>query len=259
MTGCVTGARQADLLDLPMCAAVPLVADTPLANAAALIGGIAVMQRGVVSFVEKARRAQEAGCVGIVFVNTGEELFTLGGDEGDDDVKLPLVCVRASVGAQLLTALGGDGAAPRASLCYDGWRIGADDDSDEEDPWPPERKRPPPKERPKPVEEAYVEDLSQPKRWCKKCVVVFQSAGKCPGRHAGFMILKKIPGDWEAQMAKAAEAAAVKAKEQAEMGDFDISVFKWCKKCKAVFEGEACAGGHMAFMHAALPKEERAL
>ena len=45
MTGCVAGARQADLLDLPMCATVPLIADKPLANAAALIDGIAVMQR----------------------------------------------------------------------------------------------------------------------------------------------------------------------------------------------------------------------
>lgn len=64
-------------------------------------------------------------------------------------------------------------------------------------------------------------------------MVIFQ-AEECPKRHPRFSHLKKIPEDWEAQVAKAKELAEQKAKEQAEMGDFDISVFRWCKKCKGV-------------------------
>lgn len=43
-----------------------------------MIGRVVVVQRGVCSFVAKARRVQEAGGVGVIFVNTDEELFTIG-------------------------------------------------------------------------------------------------------------------------------------------------------------------------------------
>jgi hypothetical protein len=42
-------------------------------NARDLNGAVAIMQRGVVAFVEKARKAQAAGAVALVVLNTGDE------------------------------------------------------------------------------------------------------------------------------------------------------------------------------------------
>ena len=48
----------------------PFMADKDLINGAELKGKIAVIQRGVVNFSEKAKRAQDAGAVGVLFVST---------------------------------------------------------------------------------------------------------------------------------------------------------------------------------------------
>ena len=63
-------------------AADPPLVDAPLRNGADLAGVVGVAERGVVSFVAKARRLQEAGCVCALFVNSDEQLFTVGGEDG---------------------------------------------------------------------------------------------------------------------------------------------------------------------------------
>ena len=60
--------------------AAPTQADAPLTNATELHGKVAVVRRSQGSpFYEKARRAQEAGAVAVVVVNTepGPHIFTL--------------------------------------------------------------------------------------------------------------------------------------------------------------------------------------
>eukprot|EP01052_Picozoa_sp_SAG31_P011971 SAG31_NODE_690_length_12796_cov_4.634559_3_plen_147_part_00 len=57
---------------------------------------IAIVRRGGISFVAKARRVQAAGATAVVFVNTDEEVFTLGGEDGDNDICIP-VRLRAQI------------------------------------------------------------------------------------------------------------------------------------------------------------------
>lgn len=93
------------------CAAIcarPILADSPLENASAMSGKLAVVQRGSVSFVQKARNVQAAGALGVIFVNTDEELFQVGGEDGDADVALAVVGIRASDGAALFRTAAGD-------------------------------------------------------------------------------------------------------------------------------------------------------
>ena len=54
-------------------AAEPLQAHTDLANRSALDGRIMVCERGGCSFAEKALRAEEAGCVGVVVIQNQEK------------------------------------------------------------------------------------------------------------------------------------------------------------------------------------------
>ena len=51
----------------------PPRAETELMNAASLNGAIALIYRGACPFTEKAQRAQAAGAVGVVFVNSDDE------------------------------------------------------------------------------------------------------------------------------------------------------------------------------------------
>ena len=100
-------------MEFSRCAAVcarPLLADAPLENAAVVSGKLAVVLRGGVSFVQKARNVQAAGAVGVICVNTDEELFQVGGEEGDDDVSLAVIGLRASDGAALLRTAAAWGA-----------------------------------------------------------------------------------------------------------------------------------------------------
>ena len=59
--------------------ALPAVADRPLTNAQDLAGSVALIDRGVVPVVEKARRAQQAGAVAVVIVNTDDKGFAPSG------------------------------------------------------------------------------------------------------------------------------------------------------------------------------------
>lgn len=51
----------------------PPRAEIELANAADLTGAIALIYRGACPFTEKAQRAQNAGAVAVVFVNSDDE------------------------------------------------------------------------------------------------------------------------------------------------------------------------------------------
>lgn len=60
-----------------------------IANAAAVLGCIAVVSRGGCSFVDKARRVQDAGGVAVAIVNTDDRLFAPAGSA--DDVHIPVI------------------------------------------------------------------------------------------------------------------------------------------------------------------------
>ena len=85
----------------------PLLADQAgaLVNGAMVKGSIVVIGRGVVPFVEKARRAQESAAVGVIFINTDNRPYVPLGMSGDEDIRLPCVCVTAEAGAAITATL----------------------------------------------------------------------------------------------------------------------------------------------------------
>eukprot|EP01046_Picozoa_sp_COSAG06_P017907 COSAG06_NODE_1231_length_10153_cov_60.823623_8_plen_312_part_00 len=93
----------------------PPYADVPLHNANAVRGAVAIVQRGLCTFLDKARRVQEAGGVGVIFVNSAETLFVPHGTDDDPggDIRIPAVCLRKKDGEALLAiaSLGHQGAA----------------------------------------------------------------------------------------------------------------------------------------------------
>ena len=98
----------------------PPYADVPLHNANAVRGAVAIVQRGLCTFLDKARRVQEAGGVGVIFVNSAETLFVPHGTDDDPggDIRIPAVCLRKKDGEALLAiaSLGHQGAANIAML-----------------------------------------------------------------------------------------------------------------------------------------------
>ena len=79
----------------------------PLRNAAELEGNWALMDRGVVSFSQKVRKAMEAGAVGVVLANDDTkmpdamiDLASQGSDTGDD-LTIPLMAVSFNEGRRL--------------------------------------------------------------------------------------------------------------------------------------------------------------
>lgn len=80
--------------------AYPLTACKPLLNPDRLNGVIAIVERGECMFVEKARRLEAAGAVGVIVIdnmsavisNTGgsSTIFAMSGD-GTDDIHIPAV------------------------------------------------------------------------------------------------------------------------------------------------------------------------
>ena len=63
-----------------------------------------VVERGVVSFVEKARHAQEAGATCVVIINSEDNDYMPLGMQSDpgDDIHIPVVCMRRSHEALIL-------------------------------------------------------------------------------------------------------------------------------------------------------------
>ena len=89
-------------------AADPPHADGPLQNADAVRGAVAIVHRGVCTFLDKARRVQEAGGIGCIFVNSAETLFVPHGTDEDrgGDIAIPAVCLRKREGESLLAIAG---------------------------------------------------------------------------------------------------------------------------------------------------------
>ncbi|XP_073680374.1 ER degradation-enhancing alpha-mannosidase-like protein 3 [Garra rufa] len=92
---------------------VPFTACGPIENAVELQGRIALALRGDCMFAAKARRLQEAGATGVIFIDHREgsssaetPLFQMVGDgEPTDDITVPLVFLFSKEGATLTAAL----------------------------------------------------------------------------------------------------------------------------------------------------------
>eukprot|EP00001_Collodictyon_triciliatum_P002972 00572_6 len=97
----------------------PLMVDREPANREAMKGKVVVVGRGVVPFVDKARRVSAAGAICMVVMNNADELYKCTGQ--GEDIKIPVVCVTQSDGALLV-----DGSVVRlkgvrygaGTLCY---------------------------------------------------------------------------------------------------------------------------------------------
>ena len=83
-----------NLAEVQAVQAIPLTVHQPLSNVAELIGKVAVVQRGDVSFVEKARVVQAAGAVAMICVNSDDVLGRLVGS--GPDITIPCVCIKSS-------------------------------------------------------------------------------------------------------------------------------------------------------------------
>ncbi len=80
----------------------PECADQELRNAEQLNQKVAVVKRGGNTFGEKARRAQQAGALALIIINSGNELFAVAGDDSASPVTIPVVLVASDAGATLL-------------------------------------------------------------------------------------------------------------------------------------------------------------
>eukprot|EP01052_Picozoa_sp_SAG31_P031974 SAG31_NODE_3454_length_4253_cov_2.613866_2_plen_196_part_00 len=93
------GPTEANIEDVLAVRADPLTVGDPSTNQpvapknrAQLAGRIAIVARGDISFVEKARAVQEAGAVAMVCANTEDDLGKLVG--AGDDINIPCVCIK---------------------------------------------------------------------------------------------------------------------------------------------------------------------
>ena len=102
----------------PMPINPPLVADAiladpiqgcdNLANAAALKGKIALIDRGTCGFVVKARKAQEAGAAAVVIIdNMLQYPFTMGADPVSPDLTIPALMISQADGDKLKANING--------------------------------------------------------------------------------------------------------------------------------------------------------
>ena len=81
----------------------PRMADRPLLNAPYIEGAIAVVERGNIPVVEKARRCQDAGAAAVIVINTDEEPMMTRGHRHSDgwvdaggDIEIPVLVVPRS-------------------------------------------------------------------------------------------------------------------------------------------------------------------
>ncbi len=79
--------------------------ETPFVNAAALVGRIAVIDRGLCNHTVKVKNAQNAGAIGVVEVNNAAGLFSPGGS--DPTITIPTLAISQADGAALKTAISG--------------------------------------------------------------------------------------------------------------------------------------------------------
>ena len=82
---------------------IPELANAALENAKELSGAVAVVRRGGCTFHEKVRRAQRAGAIAVIVVNTEDSVFGMGDPNNEaGDITIPAVMVPSSVGAKLM-------------------------------------------------------------------------------------------------------------------------------------------------------------
>jgi hypothetical protein len=79
--------------------------ETPFTNAGALAGKIAVIDRGVCTFVIKVKNAQNAGAIGCILVNNTTGALSPGGS--DPTITIPTIGITQADGATLKTAMTG--------------------------------------------------------------------------------------------------------------------------------------------------------
>ena len=89
-------------IEAELVAARPLNACTALTNAQALVGKIALVQRGVCDFGLKGLRVQNAGAIGFIVINNTAGLINMGGNLL---VVIPGALITQSAGTQLLSLL----------------------------------------------------------------------------------------------------------------------------------------------------------
>jgi hypothetical protein len=80
----------------------PECADQELRNAEQLNQKVAVVKRGGNTFGEKARRAQRAGALALIIINSDKELLTATDDDSASPVTIPVVLVMSDAGTALL-------------------------------------------------------------------------------------------------------------------------------------------------------------
>jgi hypothetical protein len=79
--------------------------ETPFVNAAALVGKIAVIDRGLCNHTVKVKNAQNAGAIGVVEINNVAGEFSPGG--ADPTITIPTIAITQGEGTALKTAIGG--------------------------------------------------------------------------------------------------------------------------------------------------------
>ncbi len=79
--------------------------DAPFANAAALVGNIAVIDRGVCSFAIKVKNAQNAGAIGVILINNAAGPLSPGG--ADPTITIPSGGITLADGNILKAAIAG--------------------------------------------------------------------------------------------------------------------------------------------------------
>jgi hypothetical protein len=80
---------------------------------------VAVIDRGVVNFVQKARAAQDKGAIAVIIVNcevserSKGEMFTIPSlvESGSDEISIYVCCVSKSTGDAIKAMVAGDGLA----------------------------------------------------------------------------------------------------------------------------------------------------
>ena len=85
----------------------PLLATGDIQNGTLLSGNIAVIMRGELSFVEKVRKVQKLGAIGVIFINHTTNPFVPSCnalDPSDDPIVIPSVCVGREDGQAFLLA-----------------------------------------------------------------------------------------------------------------------------------------------------------
>ena len=109
------GSQDFTVQDAPMTTVTPANASTPIEED--LAGKVAVIDRGDVSFVHKAKAAQDKGAIAVIIVNSEDELQGLSQGPGSEEISIYVCCVSKSTG-DALKALGQDGLATFTRRTY---------------------------------------------------------------------------------------------------------------------------------------------